>query len=210
MVNTRRLLVGTLLLALAAGSGCSTAKKTTPELSEMRGKKVALVEIDGETTARRVVEVALINQLLKRGSFEIVSKQDLERARQDYRENPADWQGIGRRCGADYAIRAKVLEFDADERTGYSKEKVEDSQLEAETGNAETERLYKVKSLEGKVRVQMDFAKLAEQDLRSGIAEHSDKVVVEARTKRAELPPRLRFLETVSNEAFRKFFDQYE
>jgi hypothetical protein len=197
-------------LALSAFAfGCSHAKLTTPELSRMEGKKVALVEMDGEDTAKRIVEVALINQLVQRGTFLIVSKEDVEKARVAVDTNPADWQGIGKRAGAEYAIRAKVLEFAADEREGYSEEKVKDSQMEAETGEAETENVYKVKSLEGRVRVQMDFASLTEKDLRSGVAEAQDKVVSEQKTSRAELPPRLRFLETLSNRAFKNFFDKY-
>jgi hypothetical protein len=66
-----------------------------------------------------------------------------------------------------------------------------------------------VKSLEGRVREQMDFSALTEKDLRSGVAEASNKVVSEQKTQRAELPPKLRFLEDISNEAFKKFFDKY-
>ena len=55
----------------------------------------------------------------------------------------------------------------------------------------------------------MDFSSLAEKDLRSGVAEASEKIVAEQKSSRAELPPRLRFLETLSNEAFKKFFDKY-
>jgi hypothetical protein len=199
---------GAALLALGA-LGCSHAKITTPELSKMEGKKVALVEMDGEDTAKRIVEVALINQLVKRGTFLIVSKEDVEKARVATDINPADWQSVGRRAGAEYAIRAKVLEFAADERSGYSSEVVKDSQMEEETGEAETENVYKVKSLEGRVRVQMEFASLLEKDMRSGVAEASDKVVSEQKTQRAELPPRLRFLEQLSNRAFKEFFDKY-
>ena len=35
------------------------------------------------------------------------------------------------------------------------------------------------------------------------------KKVAKQKAKRAELPPRLRFLESLSNEAFKKFFDKY-
>jgi hypothetical protein len=203
-----RLAVAGCLVA-ATACGCSHAKLTTPELSKMEGKKVALVEMDGEPTAKRVVEVALINQLVQRGTFLIVSREDVEKARVAPEQNPMDWEGIGRRAGAEYAIRAKVLDFDASEREGYSKETVEDSQMEAETGDATTERVYKVKSLEGKVRVQMDFSSLTEKDLRSGVAEAEETVTSEAKDSRAELPPRLRFLENLSNQAFKKFFDKY-
>jgi hypothetical protein len=194
--------------------GCSHAKKKIPELSELEGKKVALIEVDGEATARSITEVALINQLMKHGSFDIVSKQDVDAARTAPEQDPTDWRGIGRRAGADYALKAKILEFTSEEHEGYSSEEVEDSQLAAEMGESarKTQHLYKVKSLTGKVRVQLDFARtdVKDADLRSGVAESEDKVTAEAKTEAAHLPPRLRFLEKIENEAFRKFFEQYK
>ena len=60
-------------------SACSSArKKETPELSEYEGKKIALVTVEGKPTARRVVEVALINQLRERGTFIIIPSREVE------------------------------------------------------------------------------------------------------------------------------------
>jgi hypothetical protein len=197
--------------------GCAHARKKTPELSDMLGKKVALVSVDAEDTQRKVTEVALINQLIKNGSFDLVSKQDVEEARKNVNQDPTDWVGIARRAGADYALRAKMLEFDATERQGYSSEQVDDSQMKQDMGqfmkdDEKTERLYKVKSLVGKVRVQLDFSKTDPQDpdLRSAVAEASDSVTVEGKSEAAHLPPKLRFLEKLENEAFAKFFEQYK
>jgi hypothetical protein len=183
----------------------------------MLGKKVALVSVDGEQTARSVTEVALVNQLIKNGSFELVSKQDVEKARVSPNQDPMDWIGIARRAGADYGLRAKVLEFDATEQQGYSSEQKEDPQLEQDMGQFmkkgdKTERMYKVKALNAKIRVQLDFAKTdpKDPDLRSAVAESSDSVTVEAKSEAAHLPPRLRFLEKLENEAFAKFFEQYQ
>ncbi len=192
--------------------GCSSARKTTPELSKLEGKKVALIEVEGEPSARSVAEIALINQVATRGSFVLVSKKEVEAARVHFSQDTTDWKGVGKRAGADYALRVRVLKFDADTREGYSTEEIEDSQLAAERGEKEriTKRVYKVKSMKGDVRFQMDFADLRTGDDRSGIAEHSDRVVVEARTQAAHLPPKLRFLEGLSNIAFQKFFDENE
>jgi hypothetical protein len=202
-----------LTLSFVLG-GCSHARKKTVELSDLQGKKVALISIDGEPTARSVVEVALVNQLIQHGSFDLVSKQDVEKARVAPAQDPTDWVGIARRAGADYALKAKVLEFESEEKNGYSSEKVEDSQMAEEMGeNARTtERIYKVKSLTGTVRVQMDFSKTdaKDPDNRSGVAESSESVTAEAKTEAAHLPPRLRFLEKIAGDAFRKFFDQYK
>lgn len=195
--------------------GCAhSPKRTTPELDKLEGKKVALVGVDGEPTGRAVVEVALINELVKRGTFEIVSKQDVDTARVAPNQDPTDWRGIARRAGADYALRAKVLQFDADTHEGYSTVKERDSQLAQEDGeeNAETERLYKVKSLEGHIRVELQFAGVSadsDPDTKTGVAEAQDKVVVEGKTEAAHLPPKLRFLEGLCGVGFKKFFDQY-
>jgi hypothetical protein len=199
----------TVLGALCWISACSHAQKKTPELSKLQGKKVALVEVTGEETARRVAEVALINQLTQRGTFYLVSKQDVDAARTAYQQDPSDWKGIAKRAGADYALIAHVLVFKSDEREGYSTEQIEDSQMEEETGDAETERLYKVKSLTGTVKVELDFADLASGDVRSGVTEKSGTVTADERKGGIHLPPRLRFLEGLANEAFREFFNQY-
>lgn len=199
-----------LPLALALGSCSSGAKRTTPELGELEGRKVALVAVEGESSARKIVEVALINQLVEHGSFILVSKQDLEKAKALPNMDPADWKGAARKAGAELALKARVLRFDAKENTGYSKEKVKDSQLAEERGDdGETERLYKVHSLDGAVRVELEFTDLGTGDVRSAVAEETQTVVAEAKTSSAHLPPRLRFLEGLSNQAFHKFFEEY-
>ncbi|MGK5083074.1 hypothetical protein WDW37_07185 [Bdellovibrionota bacterium FG-1] len=198
-----------LIVGLAA-TGCSHAAKKKPVLSELEGKKVALIEIEGEATARAVVEVALINQLVQRGSFEIIPKQEINQARTATEQDPTDWVGIARRAGADYALKAKVLQFSAEQKDGYSSEELYDSQLAAERGEKEgkTQRLFKVKSLSAKVQVQLDFEHTDPKnpDRRSGVAEAERTVTAESKTEAAHLPPRLRFLEELSNEAFNKFF----
>ena len=182
-----------------------------PELSSLEGKKVALVGVDGEETARKVVEVALINQLSLRGTFILVSQEDLETAKASPAQDPTDWKGLAKRAGADFALRAKVLNFDADERQGYSEETVEDSVIAEEQGeeNAKTTHLYKVKSLTGHVKVQLDFTDVKSSETRSAVAEAKDITTEEGKTQAAHLPPRLRYLENLSNQAFAKFFDQY-
>ncbi|MCM2278683.1 MAG: hypothetical protein NDJ89_11470 [Oligoflexia bacterium] len=195
---------------LALLAGCSTARKETPELNTMVGKKVALVDVDAEATDRSIIEVALVNQLRERGTFILVPKQDVDTARKQPDLNPIDWKELARRAGADYALRAKTLDFTAEVREGYGEDEVEDSQLKAERGDGKTQRLYKIKKLEGNVRIQLEFTELATNDTRVGIAEASDQVTAEARTSSAQLPPRLRFLEKLANTAFRTFFERYE
>lgn len=205
------LVVQTLVIALSLGGCSSGKKKTTPELGKLEGKKVALVEVEGETTPRKIVEVALINQLIQKGSFILVSKQDVETARRAPAQDPNDWQGIARRAGADLALRARVIQFDADTREGYSSEEVEDSQLAAERGKdkGKDTRYFKAKSLTGKVQVELEFTQLDNGEARRAIATHEETVTADAKSSAIHLPPKLRFLEKISNEAFRDFFDRY-
>ena len=193
-------------------AGCSSAKKREPELSELEGRKVALVDVEGETTAKRIVEVALVNQLVKRGSFILINKKEVDKARALADVDPTDWKKVAERAGAELALKAKVLRFEAAEEQGYSKEKVYDSQLAAERGEdqGETERLYKVRSLNGVVAVELEFVDLRSGDVRSAVAESEQKVVADASREAAHLPPKLRFLEGISNVAFDQFFDKYE
>ncbi len=177
----------------------------------MKGKKVAIVEIDAEATSRKIIEVALINQLVERGTFILVAKEDVEAARISPELKATDWQGIARKAGADYALKVKTLEFFAEEKQGYSKEVTNDSQLAADRGDdGKTERLYKVRALDGRVRFEMSFTELSKNDTREAVASASDRVVAESKTSAAKLPPRLRFLESLSQKAFKEFFEQYQ
>lgn len=198
-----------LALGLVWASGCASVKKKEPELDELVGKKVALIDVDGEETARKVVEVALVNQLIQNGTFILVPKAEILRARDAADLKPTDWQELTRRVGADYALRAKVLEFDTQVSEGHNTESVYDSQLEAETGNGKMQRVFRAKVLEGKVRVELSFVRIFDGDTRTAIAEAQDRIMKEAKTEAIHLPPPLRFLEDLANRAFKEFFERY-
>lgn len=200
-----------LVLLACFGVACSSAPKTTPELSRLRGKRVALVEVSGEDTAKRIAEVALINQLIKSGDFEIIGKRELEQARQGTAIDPMDWRQLARAAGADYALRIDVQRFDAPVREGFSTEKVYDSQIAEERGkaNGEIERVYRVRRLDGSVQFALAFTDLVTGDTRTATAQAERQVLAEARSEAAHLPPRLRFLEELSNQAFAEFFKRY-
>lgn len=203
----------TLVFVALLAISCATSKKIlTPRLSKLEGKKVALIDIEGETTAKSVVEVALVNQLLQKGSFTLIGKKEVEAARLAPDQNPLDFKTIAKRVGADYALLAKVLEFSAEEKEGYSAEEVEDSQLAAERGKAEgkTHRLFKVKALHGKIRVELKFIALSDGDIRTGVAESDEQLLQDQRKEAIHLPPKLRFLEKTANIAFKNFFEKYQ
>ncbi|MBI2711884.1 MAG: hypothetical protein HYX41_03315 [Bdellovibrio sp.] len=191
--------------------GCSSTPKNKLSLSALHGKKIALVAIEGEDTARKVTEVALINQLVKKGTFELLSKGSVESARSHLDQDPTDWKALAKRAGAEVALRVSVDEFHADERSGYNKEEVYDSQLADENGtDGKTERVYKAKSIDGSVRFDLKFTDLASGNTTSGIAEAKDRVEANARVEAVHLPPKLRFLENLSNTAFERFFEKFE
>ena len=207
--------VGSCLLtffALTVGvTSCKTApKKTTPELAKLAGKKVALVSVEAEDSARSMIEVALVNQLISRGTFILISQQDVETARVDFRQDPTNWRALARRAGADVALRAHVIALDATTRTGYDTEVIKDSQWEEETGEATRKKTYKVKSLTGHVEIRLDFTDLSNDDNRTGVATADEVVKAEEKNSPAVLPMKLSFLEKLTNAAFKKFFLDYD
>ncbi len=207
-MNFNRWLATSAVITLSACS--SGPKKPILELSAFEGKKVALVEVEGESTARSVIEVALVNQLVKRGTFILVSKKDIEQAKTAPHQNPADWQGVAKSAQADVALRAIVKKFEAETQDSYEKEAVIDSQYAAEQGtDGKTERIVPVKTLSGEVQVELLWTSLGKNETVSGIAEAKNSIQEKASKSAIHLPPRLRFLETLTNEAFAKFFDRY-
>jgi hypothetical protein len=88
------------------------------------------------------VEVALANQIAKRGTFILLPKQDYDEARAKIGVDTSNPNETARAMGADYSLRIRLEEFEAKETKGYSKEEVYDSQLAEERGKdgGKTER----------------------------------------------------------------------
>ena len=194
---------------LVGGFACSSAPKKEPELSRFLGKKIALVSLQAEPTAKTIVEVALVNQLVKRGTFILISQEEVQKAKAAHDVDTTDDAAVARRAGADYSLKARVLKFEAHEREGYDSIVEDDSQMEAETGESKTKRLYKVATLLAKVEIELTFRDLQTGELRVGIAKAEGNSFAESKTTAGHLPPKMGFLEKVANEAFRDFFDRY-
>jgi len=214
--EVRRFLI---IMLLGALTSCSSGpKRSTPKLSEMVGKKVALVEIDAEPSTRLSVEVSLVNELISRGSFVLINKADLEKAKQDPTLHPTDTAALGRKVGADYTLKTKVLAYSADETAGYVKVRVEDSQLAAEQGEKArwTEKPVKAKSLVGTVHLEMEFTDLAklEKDpadaVKSGPAVAMERIDATEEKGAIKLPPKMSFLDKLTRQAVRKFFEEFQ
>jgi hypothetical protein len=146
---------------------------------------------------------------VKRGTFILVSKEDVDAARTAPSQDPTDYKGIALRSGADYALEAKVEEFSAKTTSGYSAVDENDSQLEAETGSGKSQRLYKVRQMVGRVAVKLTFVDTHTGEVRSAVAEADGTATAENKEQAEYLPPKLRFLEGISNDAFQKFFEKY-
>ena len=159
---------------------------------------------------KQATEVALINQLTRNGTFIIISKEDVEAARVQFQQDPSDWKGIAKRAGADYALKARVLEFESHVDVGYSHQTVEDTQMEAETGECKIRWPYKVKRLTGNVKVELQFANLADGTVKTGTAEKQGQVEGDEREGAVHLPPRLSFLIGLLEQTFQDFFKEYQ
>jgi len=209
-----RLFSGLITLSLISlFAGCS-GKKNADEITVERhipetvvGKKVALMEIEGESFQRSSIEVALVNQLKKNGTFILLNKRDIEEVRSRAEFKADDWKKIAKSAGADFALRVRVLKFETEIREGYSKDKIEDPLLAKETGKDEQERLYKVKSIEGEVRFEIQWHDLNTDKAEYGVTESRKVVSNDNRNGAIRLPARLIYLEMLSNEAFAKYFN---
>ncbi len=208
-----------ILFLVGALTACSSgSKRTTPKLSEMTGKKVALVEIDAEPSTRLSVEVSLVNELIARGTFELIAKGDLEKAKQDPALNPLDAVALGKRVGADYVLKTRVRSFTADETSGYVKIKVEDSQLAAEQGEKArwTEKPVKAKSLVGTVHLELEFTDLARFEknptdaVKTGPAVATQRIDATEEKGAIALPPKMKFLDQLTRKAVRSFFEEFQ
>jgi hypothetical protein len=67
-----------------------------------------------------------------------------------------------------------------------------------------------VKSLTGKIKVELEWINVENGTTQKGTAEALDVVVAEARTRSASLPPKLRFLEELAQKAFQRFFETHK
>jgi hypothetical protein len=201
-----------VIASILVGACASSKLRTTPELSKLAGKRVALVQIDAEETSRKTIEVALVNQLIKNGTFELISREEVETAKAAFNQWPDDFKGLGSKLGADYVLSAKVLAFNADVHEGYDRIVEDDSLMAKERGEKarKTERLVKVKSLDGLVTVRLNFTNLKDGDVREADATAQDSVRKTSEKEAIHLPPKMSFLQNLAGKAFAQFFEQYQ
>ncbi|MEW6057877.1 MAG: hypothetical protein AB1540_14815 [Bdellovibrionota bacterium] len=188
--------------------GCAHKKKAEPvTLKRLQSKRVALVEIRGESESKKHVEAAILNEILDHGRFEIVDRNSVLDAQVTY-PHESDWQRLGQKVGADYVMSVRVLDFSAKDRQGFDKIEEEDSVLTEESGSKEPvigTRYQKVRAIEGNVKLQIVFFDVAQNAvLHQGMG--SAKEVRNSRDKTSFR--KMDMLDKLSREAIANFFNE--
>lgn len=178
-------------------------------LSQLQSKRVAMTEIKGSPEEVKHVEVAIINEILDRGRFQIVDKATVQDALVAY-PTESDYEGLGKKVDADYVLAVKVKDWVVDERKGYDKVESEDSVLEQESGEKGKKvvgtRYVKVKGWRGRVKLECDFWDVGAGKMTySGFGEASD--TWNSRDHQ-DYMGKMQLLEQLSAKAITDFFEK--
>ncbi len=171
----------------------------------LRGKIIALAEVRGSKEARDLVEVALVNDIIEKGSLYVVDRATVAEALTAYpAEN--DRQRLGKKVGADYVLTLAIEEFKVVDRQGLDAVEEEDSVLTEEWREKKpviAKSYKKVRGVEGIVRLRFDF-------LEVGTGENAYSGAGEARetfnSRERDLPRKMQLLESLTSQAVSDFF----
>ena len=200
-------LIPAALLALAI-QGCAHKKSVEPLTRDtLVSRLVALAEVTGAAESRTHVEVALINEIIEKGRFEVVDRATMAAALADF-PTEADWQKLGRSVKADFVLAVNINKFDVTERRGLDRVEYEDSVLAQEAGQSKplkATRYEKVRSLEGTVRLSAVFFDVAENVIvHQGFGEATET----ANSRDRKVEGKMALLERLTARAMRDFFDK--
>jgi len=215
------LIVTFTLVSPFAFIGCGHKKDVrSVTLNELQSKRVAMVEIDAPPESKQHVEVAIINEILDEGRFQITDRTTVLDALSTYPDE-ADWQRLGKKIGADYVLQVKLNDFRIADRQGLDRVQEEDSLLTQESGESKpvvVTRYVKVKALDGVVSLHAKFFDVAANEITyQGRGEASERVnsrdyaqtVAEASTSKKKLMPgKMKLLERLTSMAIRDFFER--
>lgn len=187
--------------------GCAAKKPaTTLHRDELVGKKVAIANVDGPKEARKHVEVALINEVIDQGRFEVLDRTSVREALSVYPHH-SDWKRLGDHLKADFILNVKVIHFTVKEREGFDAVEEEDSLLTEESGASEAirgRRYVKVKGNAGHVRLKMTFFDVGQNKiLHDGYGEALETVNSRDNPKGGKMA----LLEKLTEKAVRNFFE---
>ncbi len=187
-------------------TGCKSAPKK-PELtqSQLRQKKVALVEVRGAKDAELQIEVAVVNEVIENGRFHIIDRKSVQDALVTA-PHESDWPRLGHALGADLILAIDVLEFKTDKREGYDAVEEQDTILAAEHGtdrDKKWRKYYKVRQREGFVKIKVRFFDVAAgREMYSGESE----ATATHNTRDGDMPRAMKLLETLTAQAFSAYF----
>ncbi len=199
-------LVALVLLSLLLTS-CSH-KKTKKALTqdELRNKVVALVDVNGAKEAKLQTEVAIVNEIISKGRFQIVDRATVQSALVEH-PTEADWQALGRQVHADLLLKIDILEFKVDSRQGYDGVEEEDSLLSSEhreSRSTKWKHLYKVKAQQGFVKVRARFFDVKDATF---VVDRESEAERTYNSREGELPRNMKILEDLTQHAVATLFD---
>lgn len=206
--NSNIFTVALFLVSQSLFPGCGH-KKDVKQLSkdDLQGKRVALADIKGGNESKSHVEVALINEILDQGRFEIIDRKTVKDAQATY-PTEGDWKRLGEKVGADYVLAVRIVEFKIDEHQGYDKVEEEDSVLTEESGASKPvigKRYQKIKAYEGNVKLDMKLFDVA-QDKIAYQGRGEAKELMSSRDK--SLPRKMQLLESLTHKAVNDYFNK--
>ncbi|GEM_PF-1623947 len=193
-----------LFMVISACSGKKPANKLYSE--DLVGKTVAIAQIDAAKESRAHVEVAIINEVIDQGRFEVLDRTTVLDALSTYPDR-SDWKRLGDFLKSDFILGVKVVDFTVKERQGYDTIEEDDSLLTEESGSSKTvrgKRHVKVKGNAGKVRLKLTFFDVAQDKvLHEGFGEASETVNSRDNPEGGKMA----LLERLTAMAVRNFFE---
>ena len=195
------------LALLFEGAGCSH-KKVKERLSQkdLRSKVVALIGVDGAKEAALQTEIAIVNQVIEKGTFQIIDRAAVQAALVGHPAD-GDWVALGHELNADYVLRLTVVEFKAETRQGYDVNEEEDSLLSTENRTPRKQKwkhYSKVKSQEGYVKLRVEFFDVATHEMAQSEATEARRIF---NSRDGEIPRKLKMLEELTAQAVATYFE---
>lgn len=208
MFKSIYLTVALFLVSQIFFAGCAHKKDVKAlTLDELQSKRVALAEIEGAAESKNMVEVAIINEILEKGRFEVVDRKTVKDALATY-PTERDWKRLGEKLGADYIMSIRISEFKVDEHQGYDAVEEVDSVLTEESGESKPvvgKRYVKVKSYSGHVKLDTILFNVAQDAIvYRGVGEAASTVGSGDKS----MPRKMQLLEQLAQRAISDFFNK--
>ena len=195
------------LLATLAFSSCAHKKeKQKLTLSNLRGKSVALVNIDAPKEVALHVETAVVNEVIEHGRFQIVDRKSVQEA-MVHHPAESDWGRLGKELKADLLLAIDVLEFKTDKRSGYDAVEEEDSLLSSEQRESYSKKwkkYSKVHQRDGTLKLRFKFYDVASKTY---LKISETETTGSYNSRDGDMPRAIKLLETLTAKAFAQFFE---